>query len=657
MYSTGNQVPSSALEDMADNAQTFDALVTKTEGTTTDRNGITRRVFQQIIMDMGFQPLEGSFQTGATITARNQCLQDTSTGTFYSWSGVISEGGYVVPAGSTPTTSGGIGPLLWVDRTDLMLRSDINIIQRRFNSVSNMVSDASLSIGQIVSTYGYYDGELSVLRKPLSGNTYIIVAGGTGTADGGAFINLSNGLQAKGLFLEGVNVCQFGAVGAFGNTTDSTLFFQRAMNFVSESTSSNSNDAPTCKGGRVFIPSGYYIIGNLTWRPYVNLQGEHSSTVFLHPLTGATGYMFKNTLDTDLPRAIEISGFTISPTRNTALEEPSKPSISAFAMYSFQRQCLVRDVKVGNIDGIGFDLQGAQDIEFENVEVIWVTKPLNLYYHTIGGSSDYNWTNAVKFVACRFEKSGTSTLTRNRSTHFIACKFEEALLDINDPIGLDFIGCDWAVTTDYAVQVGGTGNNRGMRIIGGSVDTGLPVGEGDNTANFIQANYNVHLIGVSLNGMSSGAILGDVTITDCHFSNCDRPYAVQTSKDASFINNNDYGPTNGTSALSPLTRNVDYNAAAIIPAAIVANTWYLNNSMKPIQVYLHCSYNTASTVSTFEIKTRYNTGTGVSIGYFTHPVGAGVGTDTLSVLLMPGEGLYVNWTAGGTGCASAAFYR
>mgnify|MGYP000358354016 FL=1 len=76
MYNTGNPVPSAALEDMADNAQTFDALVTKTEGTTTDRLGRTRRVFQQIIMDMGFQPLSGSFQTGATITARNQTLYD-----------------------------------------------------------------------------------------------------------------------------------------------------------------------------------------------------------------------------------------------------------------------------------------------------------------------------------------------------------------------------------------------------------------------------------------------------------------------------------------------------------------------------------------------------------------------------------------------------
>lgn len=122
MYSTGNPVPSSALEDMADNAQVFDGLVTKTSGTVTDRLGNTRRVFQQIVTDMGFNPVSGSFQAGATITEYNQCLLDASTGTFYSWSGALPK---VVAAGSTPATAGGVGALLWVDRTDLMLRNEL----------------------------------------------------------------------------------------------------------------------------------------------------------------------------------------------------------------------------------------------------------------------------------------------------------------------------------------------------------------------------------------------------------------------------------------------------------------------------------------------------------------------------------------------------
>jgi len=108
---------------MADNAQTLDALVTKTEGTTTDRKGVNRRVFQQIIMDMGFQPLSGSFQTGATITARNQTLYDEVSHVFYSWGGALPK---VVAAGATPATSGGIGAGAWVDRTDLTLRNELS---------------------------------------------------------------------------------------------------------------------------------------------------------------------------------------------------------------------------------------------------------------------------------------------------------------------------------------------------------------------------------------------------------------------------------------------------------------------------------------------------------------------------------------------------
>jgi len=122
MYNTGNPIPSAALEDMADNAQTFDALVTKTEGTATDRKGITRRVFQQILMDMGFQPLSGSFQTGATITARNQTLYDEVSHVFYAWGGALPK---VVTVGSTPAATGGTGVGAWVDRTDVVLRKQL----------------------------------------------------------------------------------------------------------------------------------------------------------------------------------------------------------------------------------------------------------------------------------------------------------------------------------------------------------------------------------------------------------------------------------------------------------------------------------------------------------------------------------------------------
>lgn len=182
MYNTGNPVPSAALEDMADNAQTFDALVTKTDGTTTDRKGVNRRVFQQIIMDMGFQPLAGSFQTGATITSRNQCLQDTSTGVFYSWNGALPK---VVPTGSTPATAGGVGAGAWVDRTDLTLASDL-----ASKSGSGLVGYQPAGTGTVVTTVQ------SKLRETVSVFDFMTAAQIADVLAGTASIDVTTSIQA-----------------------------------------------------------------------------------------------------------------------------------------------------------------------------------------------------------------------------------------------------------------------------------------------------------------------------------------------------------------------------------------------------------------------------------------------------------------------------
>ena len=151
MYNTGNPVPSTALEDMADNAKVFDGLVNKTSGTVTDRLGNTRRSFQQVITDMGFNPVSGSFQSGATITEYNQCLLDESTGTFYSWNGALPK---VVAVGSNPATAGGIGASLWVDRTDLMLRSEL-LNKNKMLTTELCIFTGTASVGEVITTTGY----------------------------------------------------------------------------------------------------------------------------------------------------------------------------------------------------------------------------------------------------------------------------------------------------------------------------------------------------------------------------------------------------------------------------------------------------------------------------------------------------------------------
>ena len=63
-----------------------------------------------------------TFSTGYTITDQKQCLLNLADDKYYQWFGALPK---VIPAGSIPATAGGIGPLLWVDRSNLTLRTDL----------------------------------------------------------------------------------------------------------------------------------------------------------------------------------------------------------------------------------------------------------------------------------------------------------------------------------------------------------------------------------------------------------------------------------------------------------------------------------------------------------------------------------------------------
>lgn len=73
--------------------------------------------------DMGLwvnNPVIGSFEEGATLTSSTDVLIYLTTGLYYRWDGDFDK---VVPAGSTPESTGGVGVGAWVNVTDLTLRS------------------------------------------------------------------------------------------------------------------------------------------------------------------------------------------------------------------------------------------------------------------------------------------------------------------------------------------------------------------------------------------------------------------------------------------------------------------------------------------------------------------------------------------------------
>lgn len=68
--------------------------------------------------------LDVTFTTGATVHL-NEALLSTANNTYYTWTGSFADGGKVVPANSTPDSTGGIGPGKWLSAGDTTLRNDL----------------------------------------------------------------------------------------------------------------------------------------------------------------------------------------------------------------------------------------------------------------------------------------------------------------------------------------------------------------------------------------------------------------------------------------------------------------------------------------------------------------------------------------------------
>ena len=126
---TQNQVPSESPRDLKFNAGKIDEFVTSPEHVYLDRFGDKHRTIaginydaNQAILNYGYITKD-SFEDGSTISLANECLRWKSNGEFYRWDGVLPK---VVPPGSTPESTGGIGQGKWVGVGDAALRTELN---------------------------------------------------------------------------------------------------------------------------------------------------------------------------------------------------------------------------------------------------------------------------------------------------------------------------------------------------------------------------------------------------------------------------------------------------------------------------------------------------------------------------------------------------
>lgn len=128
---TQDAVPSESPRDLKFNAGKIDEFVTSMGWTYTDRfdqkhytiEGINY-LAQQAMNAFGYVILTGkTFTTGATINNPNEVLLNTADGEYYKWTGSFASGPKVVPANSTPASTGGIAPGAWIGVGDASLRA------------------------------------------------------------------------------------------------------------------------------------------------------------------------------------------------------------------------------------------------------------------------------------------------------------------------------------------------------------------------------------------------------------------------------------------------------------------------------------------------------------------------------------------------------
>ncbi len=178
---TQDAVPSESPQNLKFNAGKIDEFVTSKGWTYTDRMGQKHYTIEginylseQAMSAYGYVILSGkTFTTGATISNPNEVLLNAADGEYYKWTGSFSSGTKVVPANSTPSSTGGIGPGLWIGVGDASLRSALAA-----STGSSLIGHEGHTVGQYLDGIGKIvfpgDDLKAALESAGDGDTVIV---------------------------------------------------------------------------------------------------------------------------------------------------------------------------------------------------------------------------------------------------------------------------------------------------------------------------------------------------------------------------------------------------------------------------------------------------------------------------------------------------
>lgn len=211
---TNQPVPSEKPQDLKFNAGKIDEFVTSMAKQYIDRFGGAhytieglRWMAQQAIAAFGYITLD-SFEDGNTLTLPNQVLRLGATGEYYRWDGELPK---VVSAGSTPDSTGGVGPGAWVSVGDASLRENLAASDglKLIGDVPSVLklNDVSGIVGDKVFLKSYVENE-------NNGGGFLVAVDNSTPVDNIVIFN-GNGVKWKRLFFNGeVDIYDAGYTGS-----------------------------------------------------------------------------------------------------------------------------------------------------------------------------------------------------------------------------------------------------------------------------------------------------------------------------------------------------------------------------------------------------------------------------------------------------------
>lgn len=146
-FNTGNPIGSTDARDRSDNSENLDFAVNSLALTFEDRLGVTRDTLEGVYQKSAYYRA-GTFEAGYTLTNNRQTLAYGNVE--YSWSGSFPK---VVPAGSTPASTGSVVVGAWVDRTQETLKTEL----ADNNSQLEIAADTAKHVSDVTTSFHYLD--------------------------------------------------------------------------------------------------------------------------------------------------------------------------------------------------------------------------------------------------------------------------------------------------------------------------------------------------------------------------------------------------------------------------------------------------------------------------------------------------------------------